>query len=184
MKHIYNQFILIGIVYITLNLSLLELFPSIMSEVMDDINVCEDDYENIYMEPNNNVILNRPFAAIFGESLSGSYYEENLMNCNRDEINLDEEDDEDNFINVENEDDILLNDNSINSILEFAHNAVFGNSAVEEDDLFRAGGFNYPALSEEQKRVIELRALNKEAKKEKKKLRSRIQGKILYKYSS
>ena len=178
MNHLYNQFILIGIVYITLSLSLLEIFPSIMSEVMDDINVCEDDNEIICMESNNNDISHRPFAAIFGErSLFRSYQQENLMNCNLEEIILDE-DDEDNFINVGNEDDILLNENSINSILEFVQNTVFGNSAAE--DLFRAGGFNYPALSEEQRKIVELRLLNKEARKEKKKARARIQGKIIY----
>ena len=51
MKNIYNLFIRIGIVLITLNLFLLEQFPSIMSEVMDQDKLLIKTLQNDDLDP-------------------------------------------------------------------------------------------------------------------------------------
>ena len=51
MKHIFNQFIQIGIVYITLNSVLLEQFPSIMSVVMDQDKLLIKTFQNDALDP-------------------------------------------------------------------------------------------------------------------------------------
>ena len=51
MKNIYNLFIRIGIVFITLNSILLEQFPSIMSEVMDQDRLLIKTFQNDALDP-------------------------------------------------------------------------------------------------------------------------------------
>ena len=51
MENIYNLFIRIGIVFITLNSILLEQFPSIMSEVMDQDKLLIKTFQNDALDP-------------------------------------------------------------------------------------------------------------------------------------